>query len=254
MLTPVPAAAVFGQPPSRPQQDDRSWLELREYHLPVGPARGRVGDFLRDAAIPAWNRLGIQPVGVFNVAYGATKPSLYVLLPHPTLESVVTTAERLAADDTYAAAAADVLNAPLSDPAYVRIESSLMRAFTHMPRVEPPAGAATGASRIFEMRTYEGHNDDAVRRKMHMFNEAGEIQIFRDTGLTPVFFGETVIGQRMPNLVYMLTFPDMTERDRAWATFSSAPAWRELNAEPFYRDSVSNISDIILRPTAYSQV
>ena len=78
--------------------------------------------------------------------------------------------------------------------------------------------------------------------------------IFRKTGLTPVFFGETVVGAQMPSLSYMLTFADMTARDAAWSAFSKDPDWKTLSADPQYRENVSAISDIILRPTAYSQI
>ena len=43
-----------------------------------------------------------------------------------------------------------------------------------------------------------------------MFNEA-EIGIFTRTGLAPVFFGDTLIGHRMPSLTYMLTFEDVAD-------------------------------------------
>ena len=78
--------------------------------------------------------------------------------------------------------------------------------------------------------------------------------IFRKTGLTPVFFGETILGAKMPSLVYMLTFANMAARDSAWAAFSADADWKTLSADPQYKENVSAISDIILRPTAYSQI
>jgi len=86
-----------------------------------------------------------------------------------------------------------------------------------------------------------------------MFN-AGEVPIFRRTGLTPVFFGETLVGTRMPSLTYMLTFADMAARDSAWSAFAKDPEWKTLSADARYRENVSAISDIILRPTAHSQI
>jgi len=88
-----------------------------------------------------------------------------------------------------------------------------------------------------------------------MFNTS-EIAIFRRAGLSPVFFGETMIGSRMPNLTYMLTFENMAAHDKAWAAFSADPDWRKLSNTPGYTDSeiVTNISNIFLRPTAYSQI
>jgi hypothetical protein len=79
------------------------------------------------------------------------------------------------------------------------MESSLLRAFSGMPRIEVPPAAGQRAPRIFELRTYESHSKKANRTKIEMFNR-GEIGIFRRTGLRPVFFGETLVGAGQPNL------------------------------------------------------
>ena len=153
----------------------------------------------------------------------------------------------------YARDGAAILQAPLSDPAFVRVESTLLRAFESMPAVEPAAGPSAPRSRIYELRTYESHSTRAAMNKLKMFN-AGEIPIFRRAGLTPVFFGETIIGSNMPSLIYMVTFPNMPARDAAWSAFGQDPEWKTLSADPQYRDNVSAISDIILQPTSYSQI
>ena len=141
----------------------------------------------------------------------------------------------------------------MSDPAFVRVESTLLRAFDAMPSLEPSSSAGTSTPHIFELRTYESHSDRAALNKLKMFN-AGEVPIFRRAGLTPVFFGETVIGEKMPSLTYMLTFSNMAARDAAWSRFGQDPEWKTLSADPQYRDNVSAISDIILQPTSYSQI
>jgi len=58
----------------------------------------------------------------------------------------------------------------------------------------------------------------------------------------------------MPNLTYMLVFEDMADRDKKWKVFGSSPEWRKLRSNPAYKDTVSTITDIILRPTGYSQI
>ena len=237
----------------RAPADSRQYIELRRYHLLPGAKERAFGAFVGEVAIPAMNRAGIARVGAFTVVYGENAPSLLLVLAHPTLESVVTLRERLAADATYARAGAAIVDAPLSDPAYVRVESTLLRAFTAMPGVEPSAGAQTPTPRIVELRTYESHSDRAALNKVRMF-DAGEVPIFRRTGLTPVFFGETVVGPKMPSLTYMLSFADMAARERAWSAFIQDPEWKALAADPQYRENVSAISDLILRPTPYSQL
>ena len=235
------------------QAANRQYIELRRYHLLPGTKQRAFGTFMSEAAIPAMNRAGIAKVGAFTVVYGENAPSLLLVLTHASLDSVVSLRDRMASDAEYTRAGAAILDAPLADPPFVRVESTLLRAIEAMPTVEPSAGAAAATPRIFELRTYESHNDKAALNKLKMFN-AGEVPIFRKTGLTPVFFGETVIGEKMPSLNYMLTFTDMAARDAAWAAFIKDPDWKTLSADPQYKDNVSAISDIILRPTPFSQI
>lgn len=232
------------------EDGNREYFELRRYYLHVGSKKNLVGNFLRKVGIPAMNRIGIKPVGVFSAMYGPNSPTLYVLLVHKSLDSVVSSASLLMADKEYRKAGADFINASLSEPTYVRMESSLMVAFKDMPKLQVPENTR----RIFELRTYESHSIKAAKKKIEMFNEGGEIAIFKKTGLNPVFFGETIIGPQMPNLTYMLVFDNMTDRDRKWGIFSGDPDWKKLRADTAYKDTVSNITDIILRPASYSQI
>ena len=244
-----PSAAQTGGKP-KPE-----YYELRLYHLRRGPKVKLVNDFFRDVALPAMRRQGIGPVGVFDVTFGPDNPTLYMLIPHPSAEACATASARVNADAEYRKAGADFINRPAADPAYIRVESSLMVAFDGMPRLEVPAGAAQNKPRIFELRIYESHNKAANKKKIEMFN-IGEIAIFRRTGLQPVFFGETLIGTRLPNLTYLLVFDDLEARTKNWARFAADPEWKTLSAKPGYTDAeiVSNISNVILRPAAYSQI
>ena len=235
------------------QSAPRQYIELRRYPLLPGTKQRAFIAFIGDAAIPAMNRAGIGLVGAFTVVYGENAPSLLLVLPHRTLDSVVSMRERLASDAVYARDGAAILDVPMSDPAFVRVESTLLRSIDSMPTLEPSPGAGKAPRRIFELRTYESHSDRAALNKLKMFN-AGEVPIFRRAGLTPIFFGETVIGGKMPSLTYMLSMPDMPARDAAWSTFGQDAEWKTLSADPQYRDNVSAISDIILQPTSYSQI
>jgi hypothetical protein len=249
-VSPLPMLDAAAQPA---QPAPRQYIEIRRYHLLPGAKQRAFSTFVGNVAIPAMNRAGVGRVGAFNVMYGENAPSLLLVLTHSTLESVATLRDKLANDATYVRDGAAVLDAPLSDPAFVRAESTVLRAFQSMPALEPSAGAEKAVPRIFELRTYESHSEKAAINKVKMF-DAGEVPIFRKTGLTPIFFGETVVGPKMPNLVYMLTFDNMAARDAAWSKFGQDPDWRTLSADPQYRDNVSAISDIILRPTSYSQI
>jgi hypothetical protein len=194
-------------------------------------------------------------VGVFNVMTGPDSPTVYALIRYSSLEQLATLGGQLQADAEYQRAGAEFINCPATDPAYVRVESSLMVAFGGMPKLEVPAGAAGNQPRIFELRTYESHSKKANRKKIEMF-DVGEIAIFRRAGLQPVFFGETLIGAKLPNLTYMLVYENMAARDRAWGAFGADPEWKKLSTTPGFTDPeiVSNISNVLLRPAPYSQI
>ena len=235
--------------------EGREYYELRRYHLLRGPQVKLAADFLGEALVPALNRLGISPVGVFEVEIGPESPALYVLIPSTSLETLLTVESRLNRDADYLKAGAAFLNAPAQQPAFARMENSLMVAFEGMPRLRVPPAAAEHRSRMFELRTYESPTPQDHLRKVEMFN-SGEFDVFEKAGFWQIFYGDTVIGSRLPNLTYMLGFEDLADRNKKWEAFRSAPEWKKLSTAPRYafEEIVSNITNIILRPTPYSQI
>ncbi len=233
----------------------RQYYELRLYHLRRGRQTELFDSFYRDAASPAFNRAGVATVGVFSVSVGPESPTMYVLLAHPSLRSLVAARVRLDSDAEFQKAGAEFINAPAASPAYTRVDSSLMIAFEGMPKLEVPSFADGGKSRLLELRTYESHSLKAHRKKVEMFNRS-EISIFRRVGMHPVFFGQTLVGARLPNLTYMLAFENSEARDKGWSAFGADDEWLKLRATPGYADSeiVSGISNVLLRPAPYSQI
>jgi hypothetical protein len=232
----------------------RELYELRLYHLRT-TQRQDFTQYLRDVSVPALNRAGINPVGVFSVSFGPGSPSLWLLLPHKSMESVVTLGDKLQTDTEYVEKGKAHRARPSSDPAYGRIDSRLMVAFDGMPRLEKPSGAAAGEGRVFELRTYESHSMTAHRKKVEMFNQ-GEIDIFRKTGLAPVFFGSDRIGPNLPSLTYMLVFESMAAREENWRKFVTDPEWKELSSKPEYANEaiLTNITSYVFRPGPGSQI
>ena len=85
-----------------------------------------------------------------------------------------------------------------------------------------------------------------------MFNEGGEIDLFKQLNFNAVFYGSVVSGSRMPNLMYMTTFENKTDRDAHWKAFGDSPVWQKLKALPEYQNNVSKNDQIFLYPTLYS--
>ena len=253
------ASAAQGAGAGASQGDGRAAPEVyvwRQFTLRTGAQPRRLSEFLQNAAVPALNRLGHRPVGVFEVVAGVPSPTTFVLIPCPTLESVATLEGRLEKDEEFLRAGAPYIEATATDPAYVRMEVSILSAFSKVPRVEVPAATATKGPRLFELRIYESPSERAHRMKARMFDEMGEVEIFRKVGLTPVWFGRTIAGTRMPNFMYMLVHDNMAAREKSWDAFRTSPDWKTLSATPGYADAeiVSNITTVFLRPGAASQI
>ena len=88
-----------------------------------------------------------------------------------------------------------------------------------------------------------------------MFNEE-EIQIFRDCGIHPLFFGETIVGSHMPSLFYMSHYADMDARAEAWSTFGKSEGWNRIKNRPGWSnaDIVSTVSNIHLAGLSFSPI
>ena len=236
----------------RPVRLPRHFFELRTYALKEGKQE-ILDNYFQSALIPALNRFGIKQVGVF---YETPAPSpatslALLIIPYHTLDQIGAAAMALTADAEYQKAAAPYMATQAIDPVYDRIESSLLHAFETMPQLEVPAKRG----RLFNLRIYESHNEAASKKKIEMFNR-GELAIFKRTGLTPVMFAETLAGTLMPNLTYLLVFPDDDARKKAWDTFRADPEWLKLKAVPEYADKeiVLKVTNRLLTPLPYSEL
>jgi len=52
----------------------------------------------------------------------------------------------------------------------------------------------------------------------------------------------------------MVGFEDADAQQSAWETFGNHPEWKELRLKPYFENTVSNITNLVLRPTVSSQI
>jgi hypothetical protein len=233
----------------------REFYLLRRYQLRSGPQLKLTENYFAGALIPALARMGLGPVGAFKLDIGSETPAYYLLIPGASVEMLAELNLRLARDAEFLAAAAPFWNATAGAPAFERAESWLLAAFEGWPRVTPPAAAASKSKRIFQLRTYESPSNGEHVRKVETFH-SGEFEIFKAAGFHPVFFGDTLVGSRMPSLTYMLSFGDTAELEAKWDVFRNDPAWKKLSADPRFAFDpiVTNISNLMLSPLDCSQI
>ena len=244
------AAAGLTASAEAAESGSREYFEVRKFTLKSPDKQPLLENYLRDAAIPALNQLGVSQVGVFLPEKPEGAAVVYVVLRHATLESLAKATDLLGETAVQQAGAA-YLGVKAEEPVYERIESWLTRGIGGMPAMKlPPKGSG-----LYQLRIYESHSEKAAKKKIEMF-DIGELAIFARCGLNAVFFGETIVGPLMPNLTYLLAFADTAAKDAAWNTFRADPEWAKLKATPGFTDKeiVSRITNLLLVPAACSQI
>jgi NIPSNAP len=252
---PIAASGLAFGGPLAAADVKRSIIELRYMRMRNTQENQmqRATDFLRNGAAPAVKKAGATALGFFAPVIAEQSPFILTLAAFPSLAAMEVAREKQAADKDYIQAR-DAYNAK-AGLGYARLDSSLLRCFESMPTVDLPPADAQRPARIFELRLYESNNGSTLARKIKMFNDA-EIGIFKRLGMQPVFFGETIIGDRMPNLVYMLSFENLAAREKLWQAFGADPEWQKVRSQPGNSDAeiVSNITNAILRPLPFSDI
>ncbi|WP_185960357.1 NIPSNAP family protein [Pedobacter westerhofensis] len=228
-----------------------SWFELRIYSFKSEEQQALIEDFY-SLAIPVLNTLGVNPVGVFNDLELSLPGKLYVLLPYHSPEHLSEVSTAMDNDTVFQESAIAYLNAPANAPAYERIESSFMKGLKNFPHLMAPADKKA----IFELRQYQSASEAAGKKKIEMFNDQGEIDIFKRLQFDPVFWGETIIGPDRPNLTYMVSFDSLSDKDTKWSDFLEDAEWKAISAAPEYANEllVSLITSTLLISAECSQI
>jgi hypothetical protein len=252
-----------------PGAPGRDYYELRCYRLQAGTrlkaeANPALLDaYLEHALLPALGQHGIKDTGVFTElevdkkAVTATpKPGspVWVLIPHATLASFVTVSATFNADPAVQQAGAAYLQVAKANPAFERIDTWLLRAFRGLPRLEVPAFSRQRIpTRVFEMRDYESFSEAKALSKMAMFDD-GEIELMKDLGMAPVFFGQALAGPDLPHLRYITSGADLATHLGNWSRFGPDPRWNKMKDLPQYADNVSKNTARFLTPKPYSAI
>jgi hypothetical protein len=234
----------------------RDYYQIQVFRLTGKVQEERVDNFLKNAYLPALHRAGIQKVGVFKPIESDTTSGkrVYVWIPFKSLDQFAEIQNVLAKDQSYQTKGIDFLGAPFDQAPFIRKESILLKAFPEAPEFFVPNHKTAPAERIYELRSYEGPTENLFRQKVKMFNEGGEIKLFKSLDFNALFYAEVISGSTMPNLMYLTTFSDMPAHDAHWEAFRAHPDWKTLSALPEYKNTVSKSVKLLLHPTDYSDL
>ena len=234
----------------------REFYKLTVYHFSNASQEKILDDYFQNALLPALHRMDVKQVGVFKAWANdtAANKTIYLLIPLNSVDMAIKLDDKLQEDAAYASAGADYINAADNNPPYSRMETILLRAFPLAPRLQVPALHAAKNQRVYELRSYESATEKKFRNKVQMFNQGDEIGLFKKLNFNAIFYSEVIAGSRMPNLMYMTSFENKTDRDDHWKIFGNDPYWKKLSAQPQYQNNVSHIDITFLYPTNYSDI
>jgi hypothetical protein len=232
----------------------RDFYQIQVYRLSSKAQETRTDNFLKMAYLPALHRAGIKTVGVFKPIPSDTISGnqIIVWLPLTSLDQLDKLQSTLSSDVAYQTQGADFLNSAFDNVPFQRKESILLKAFAQAPAFVIPRHQTKPSERIYELRSYEGPAENLFRQKVKMFNEGGEIKLFKSLDFNAVFYAEVISGSTMPNLMYLTTFADMAAHDTHWNAFRDHPDWKKLSARSEYQHTVSKAVIKLLNPTDYS--
>ena len=232
----------------------RDYYQIQVFKLTGKVQEEKVDNFLKNAYLPALHRAGIQKIGVFKPIEKDTTSGkrVYVWIPFKSLDQFAKIQDVLENDKVFQKTGIDFLGAPFDQKPFIRKESILLKAFPDVPNYFIPNHKTVPSERIYELRSYEGPTENLFRKKVKMFNEGGEIKLFKNLDFNAVFYAEVISGNTMPNLMYLTTFADMAAHDAHWNAFRTHPDWKTLSSLPEYKNTVSKSIILLLHPTDYS--
>jgi hypothetical protein len=137
---------------------------------------------------------------------------------------------------------------------YQRIETMLCSAFKLAPHYVANTSFPKSINTIYEFRSYESATENLHLKKIHMFNEGGEIALFNRLNFNALFYSKCIVGAHTPNLVYLTRFENMEARNEHWKQFSSDAEWKKLSGMKEYANTVSKNETILLKAASCSEL
>lgn len=229
---------------------------IQIYHCSSQQQIDCIDQYLKVTYLPYLHSIGIPKVGVFTPIVNDTSKDkrLFVWIPLRSLETFEMLDQNIEKIDPMGFDKIIQLALADSSAPYTRIETIFSKAFKEQPQFVKTTSLAKKENdeRIFEFRSYESMTENMHLRKIHMFNEGKEIELFDRLQFNALFYAKVLAGANMPNLIYMTSFKNMSDREAHWKAFSADPYWKKISTDPIYLKTVSKADIILMKAKAYA--
>lgn len=221
------------------QAQGKQIYQISVYHFSNSTQEAQLDAYFSGTLLPLFHKAGCANIGVFKPIANdtAADKKIYLIVPFKNWQDFYSVRTKLPNDAT---------------PEYTRLESILLEAFRLAPQMTLPNLAGNKADYVYELRSYESATEKLYQNKVKMFNEGGEVPLFKRLGFNAVFYADVVSGSRMPNLMYMTSFNNMQSREEHWKTFGNDPEWKTLSGMAEYQGNVSKADIILMHAAPYS--
>ena len=230
-------------------ESDEKEPELEVYELQIHTLSEKgnlLKDYLRDAYIPAMNRMGAQ-VGVFSSFKNEEDDRLWIVTVFKNMDHYLKCKHGIWDDEVYRADAQGFFDQTCTGTASKATEIYLMESISPDYRFIAPGQEKT----LKELRIYRSPNVEGNKRKVEMFRD-DEAQIFTDTDMGVAFYGKVLSGPITPTLIYMPSFVDEEVRDAKWDEFR--PKYKLISGLEKYLNNMERVvSNDYLRSLEFSQ-
>ncbi|MDR3408150.1 MAG: NIPSNAP family protein [Methylovirgula sp.] len=104
---------------------------------------------------------------------------------------------------------------------------------------------------IYELRVYQPVPGRMAKLQARFRDKL--VPLWQESGIRPLGFWTTLIGDSSNELSYILQWDSLADRERKWTAFQNDPAWHKIRDES-ERDGplVASIHNQILAPTDFS--
>lgn len=232
----------------------RDYYVIQIFHCASNKQVATIDRYLENTLLPYLHKAGISKVGVFAPIDNDTAidKRIFVWIPLQSINELEVLEQKIEQLDPMGIEPVIHLENGDSSLPYNRFEKIITRAFKLQPNYVTKSNLSKSTSRLYEYRSYESPTENMLLRKMHMFNEGGEIELFDRLNFNPIFYSKVVAGSRMPNLIYMTSFNNMEERNERWKAFFNDPVWKKIVVDPAYSKSVNKSETVLMSARDYA--
>lgn len=235
--------------PAAAEQRTRFYM-LESFKLEAGTQLPRLHEHFGTRVLPRLDKLWSGPKIFLEGVVAPHMPQLIAIYGFHSLDELWSVHNRVLADPDLMKAFEALESGP--GPNFESSDTMLLEAAPYSPEI---TAAPREKPRLFELRVYHSPTFRQLAA-LHERFAGPEIKIFHRSGIHPVLYSSTLIGQNIPNLTYLIPFDSLADREKAWATFSADPEWVKVRKESIEKhgqiSAVQNIS--LWKATDYSPV